>query len=1369
MKKGLFSMFFIVFILLTSSLHAEWQCFDETIPSGWAVVGRVKVNWCGGGPNDLNYYDIADFNNLPSGSSEWVCLDSPLPDSYWVHTRDGNRSDCGGSEQYNALELTNVEDLFYSQTGGTVGVCAASPQPAGFIVTTANTISQNCKGTTEVNYYTLKSLREAPIGTEKLACYSTNSIPSGWAEYDTTQTNLCGGSGQHNARMIRNVSAEPCQDQKYYKDNDGDTWGGNTSAYYCPDDVPNGWEERTGDCDDTRGDINPGATEICDNIDNNCNDEIDEGFQQYINYKDGDGDGYGAGSGVSSCFETMEGYVDNNLDCNDNNKLINPDAQEICNGKDDDCNSLIDDDDPGVTNVYTWCYDPDGDKVCDDPNDTISQCASTPDYTNLKYVKVDDMVDNCPDFPNEIKMYKGTPYTDVVFGASLPHTNNGYWDDHGNLHNTYYWQPDHDLDGIGDACDLKTDPDAMGYSTSHPWRHFGKSVPLWEGELFSFFEMNSTIGIYMAGGYYGSDDVSSPITGIIPNNGGLHRVHYCGLDLTEYCFEVKPDKTGCTSKLNDWANRCETSTENGKTFGRSHATINSPLYGNGERWPHVAWANSSSKARSIRYSEVNEHKNAIPTASVFLTHPVAYWNWKADIYAQYNCSDPQSIGVYAICENTSGSIRENTPVYYDLSSNYVGNSDEYLLSSNSSVNPDYFKNYSTRSDNSDYDQVGKWAMATRLNINPMVVKHKRSRLLTPDELKNSYKSFINQIMWKDSAPNILFSPYSLISDELDFVKYQTVGFLNSGSVSYSITESSIPVLSHMRQIISGDIPGVTYSIAKHYDDDDVYSFYVNYAPSNDWHKMGTISNYSDYDLEWSSATVHNKTVYIASSIEDDLGSFIKNLYRIVRNGSDFVIEPVMIISIDGSQIRLISAIGKLYVISDKNGVFSTMAINPETAETTLIDSGINPAFVRPLNIIGTETGIYIAGKYDPANPDNTIIAKLSDNNGWQIIHSNVNANTDKLIMNVIDGKVVMTDILAETLVTTRIVLDTANDSVNIEEIETPDIYGIEEGFGSYCLNETDNIVKGGLEMSGECMPFTHPWYRSFATGSTIYSVAGKGDRLYVGTNNSIKVYDISDPEAFVLKSTFSTGSRRVYDLEVADDDVMYAATSGGIYKLDTANPDTLASLSFFATSYNYQYRIQLYNDKLYVGDDNGINIRDKETFARLAYVNIDSVLDFAIANGEIALYRSSFWSAGLHIRDVETLNLKAYEYAECYTGELTTDHGAFYLSCDGYEYRFEGRPDTYFNFYPLDGDMREMQENHVYNGWTYIPDGSNVKLSTLNDVLSYCGNGVVESGELCDGNSVACTTISSSFVSGTAYCNSTCNGYNESNCSTDGW
>ncbi|HQJ61273.1 MAG TPA: hypothetical protein PKV35_09770, partial [bacterium] len=83
--------------------------------------------------------------------------------------------------------------------------------------------------------------------------------------------------------------------------------------------------------------------------------------------------------------------------------------------------------------------------------------------------------------------------------------------------------------------------------------------------------------------------------------------------------------------------------------------------------------------------------------------------------------------------------------------------------------------------------------------------------------------------------------------------------------------------------------------------------------------------------------------------------------------------------------------------------------------------------------------------------------------------------------------------------------------------------------------------------------------------------------------------------------------------------------------------------------------------------------------------------------------------------------------------------------------------------------MREMQENHVYNGWTYIPDGSNVKLSTLNDVPSYCGNGVIEEGELCDGNSVQCATLDPDYTGGTAACNSTCDEYNESYCEEDGW
>ena len=63
-------------------------------------------------------------------------------------------------------------------------------------------------------------------------------------------------------------------------------------------------------------------------------------------YADGDGDGYGDSSRpLTSCTGTPDGYVTNNTDCDDANKLVNPNAVEICgNGIDDDCDGFTDED-----------------------------------------------------------------------------------------------------------------------------------------------------------------------------------------------------------------------------------------------------------------------------------------------------------------------------------------------------------------------------------------------------------------------------------------------------------------------------------------------------------------------------------------------------------------------------------------------------------------------------------------------------------------------------------------------------------------------------------------------------------------------------------------------------------------------------------------------------------------------------------------------------------------------------------------------------------------------------------------------------------------------------------------------------------------
>ncbi len=105
------------------------------------------------------------------------------------------------------------------------------------------------------------------------------------------------------------------------------------------------------DCDDTNAAINPGAVEICDGKDNNCNGSVDEGLAQFTFYEDKDNDGFGnlsvAKTGCSNTPPT--GFVTNSTDCNDNNALIKPSATEVCDGLDNNCNGNIDEGLPQFT------------------------------------------------------------------------------------------------------------------------------------------------------------------------------------------------------------------------------------------------------------------------------------------------------------------------------------------------------------------------------------------------------------------------------------------------------------------------------------------------------------------------------------------------------------------------------------------------------------------------------------------------------------------------------------------------------------------------------------------------------------------------------------------------------------------------------------------------------------------------------------------------------------------------------------------------------------------------------------------------------------------------------------------------------------
>ena len=378
------------------------------------------------------------------------------------------------------------------------------------------------------------------------------------------------------------------------------------------------------------------------------------------------------------------------------------------------------------------------------------------------------------------------------------------------------------------------------------------------------------------------------------------------------------------------------------------------------------------------------------------------------------------------------------------------------------------------------------------------------------------------------------------------------------------------------------------------------------------------------------------------------------------------------------------------------------------------------------------------------------------------------------------GGVILVDYITETISLGGGVF-VNNEDRNFKWIFDPKImtWTKELKSGSYCLKEADSAIQGGIETSGTCVSFTHPFYNSFSAGTTVYSIAGKGNRLYAGTNDSIKIYDISDPNSPVLVSSFSTNNARVNDLEI-EGDVLFAATSKGLYKLDASDPDELEQILFVSTGSTSQNEIELYDGKVYVGDNDGIKIRDKETLSVLLSANSGQVYDFAIENGEIAMFRSSFWNSGIQFRNAETLVETAYDYTSCNDVEVENFNGKLYLACDNYTYSFEAN-NGYIYFTQLSGDKRDLRENYTYNGHTYTPDGNYIRLSTNEEVSAICGNGIVEGDEVCDGTPIDCTELdvsgnvstNSGFVSGIAACNQTCDGYVLDNCTAgnggDGW
>ncbi len=162
----------------------------------------------------------------------------------------------------------------------------------------------------------------------------------------------------------------------WYRDQDGDSYG-NPLASVTACAQPAGYVSNNGDCNDGNPAIHPGAAEVCDGVDNDCDGQVDEGLPPVTYYADNDGDSYGNPlASVTACARPA-GYVSNNGDCNDGNPAIHPGAAEVCDGVDNDCDGQVDEGLPPVT----YYADNDGDSY-GNPLASVTACARPAGYVS---------------------------------------------------------------------------------------------------------------------------------------------------------------------------------------------------------------------------------------------------------------------------------------------------------------------------------------------------------------------------------------------------------------------------------------------------------------------------------------------------------------------------------------------------------------------------------------------------------------------------------------------------------------------------------------------------------------------------------------------------------------------------------------------------------------------------------------------------------------------------------------------------------------------------------------------------------------------------------------------------------------------------
>lgn len=215
--------------------------------------------------------------------------------------------------------------------------------------------------------------------------------------------------------------------------------GAGSNQVIDPDDRDADGYPTEEDCNDEDPAINPGADEVCNGLDDDCDglvDLFDDSITGAVTgFVDADGDGFGDPDQETVACELTAGLVEDNSDCDDSIATVNPDGSEDCNtGADDDCDGDVNDED--ADNCIEFFSDEDGDGYGGSMSACF--CQATDDFSEFFEEDCDDgdpavhpdqpeicgdgIDNNCEDDASECELRGNLPLEDnataSVFGLA---------------------------------------------------------------------------------------------------------------------------------------------------------------------------------------------------------------------------------------------------------------------------------------------------------------------------------------------------------------------------------------------------------------------------------------------------------------------------------------------------------------------------------------------------------------------------------------------------------------------------------------------------------------------------------------------------------------------------------------------------------------------------------------------------------------------------------------------------------------------------------------------------------------------------------------------------------------------------------------